>query len=56
MNGDFGDPSMSEPDLSANSWLAHFQSLYAKHTLETELNNILQKLTKQIKKIRKNKN
>jgi hypothetical protein len=34
------------PDVSANSWLAHFQSLHAKHTLETEQNNILQKITK----------
>ena len=46
MSDDFGDPSMSKPDVSANSWLSHFQSLHAKHTLETEQNNILQKLTK----------
>ncbi|CAB4009617.1 Hypothetical predicted protein, partial [Paramuricea clavata] len=46
MSDDFGDPSMSEPDVSANSWLAHFQSLHAKHTLETEQYNILRKLTK----------
>jgi hypothetical protein len=46
MSDDIGDPSMSKPDVSANSWLTHFQSLHAKHTLETEQNNILQKLTK----------
>jgi hypothetical protein len=46
MSDAFGDPSMSKPDVSANSWLTHFQSLHAKHTLETEQNNILQKLTK----------
>jgi hypothetical protein len=46
MSDDFGDPSMSKPDVSANSWLTHFQSLHAEHTLETEQNNILQKLTK----------
>ena len=37
---------MSKPDVSANSWLSHFESLHAKHTLGTEQNNILQKLTK----------
>jgi hypothetical protein len=46
MSDDFEDPSMSKPDVSANSWLTHFESLHAKHTLGTEQNNILQKLTK----------
>jgi hypothetical protein len=46
MSDDSGDTSMSKPDVSANSWLTHFQSLHAKHTLEKEQNNILQKLTK----------
>jgi hypothetical protein len=50
MSDDFRDPSMSKPDVSANSWLTHFQSLHAKHTLETEQNNILQKLKNLMKK------
>ena len=46
MSDDFEDPSMSKPDVLANIWLTHFESRHAKHTLGTEQNNILQKLTK----------
>ena len=42
MSDDFvGDPSMSKPDVSANSWLTHFQSLHAKHLIFVKCYSVL---------------
>ena len=37
-------PLINEPDVTASSWLNHFESLHTKHTIGPEQINILQTL------------
>ncbi|CAB4038330.1 Hypothetical predicted protein [Paramuricea clavata] len=47
MSDELEDLSTCEPDVTANSWLTHFESLHAKHTmLGTEQQHTLNQLEK----------
>jgi hypothetical protein len=52
MSDELEDLSMCEPDVTTNSWLTHFESLHAKHTmLGTEQQHTLNQLEKLEEKI-----
>ena len=54
MSDEFEDLSMCEPDVTTNSWLTHFESLHAKHTMQSMLGTEQQHAhTKSIRKTRR---